>query len=235
MTYVTSDLHGYPLEKFKALLKKAEFSEKDRLIIIGDVIDRGAESAKLLLWIMEQKNVELLLGNHEDMMLGCEFLFSEVDDIDTSELSERELLCYMNWMKNGGDETVAELKRLSGEKRREIFDFVSDCAMYKTLDIGSRRFVLVHGGLGNFSPERELCDYSSRELLWERPMLWENYSYDFITVFGHTPTLSYSREYRGRMIKTSTWINIDTGVTAGLDPMLLRLEDLKEFYQNTYF
>lgn len=31
MTYVISDLHGYPLEKFKELLEKAEFSNNDFL------------------------------------------------------------------------------------------------------------------------------------------------------------------------------------------------------------
>ena len=31
MTYVISDLHGYPLEKFKMLLDKAGFCEDDEL------------------------------------------------------------------------------------------------------------------------------------------------------------------------------------------------------------
>jgi len=228
MIYVSSDLHGYPLGKFKKLLSMADFSENDRLIILGDVIDRGEESIPLLLWIMEQKNVEMILGNHEDMMLDCEFLFEKADT--GAELGYNELLKYDRWINNGAEETLEGLKKLSPEERKRIFDYVSDLDMYKTVEIGNRRFVLVHGGLGNFSEERDLFDYSSHELLWERPELSDNYSFNFITVFGHTPTLFYSRIYRGRMIKTATWIDIDTGAAAGLPPMLLRLDDLKEFY-----
>lgn len=41
MTYVISDLHGYPLEKFKMLLDKSGFCEDDFLYILGDVVDRN--------------------------------------------------------------------------------------------------------------------------------------------------------------------------------------------------
>lgn len=41
MTYVISDLHGYPLEKFKILLEKAEFFDDDFLYILGDIINRN--------------------------------------------------------------------------------------------------------------------------------------------------------------------------------------------------
>ena len=41
MIYVISDLHGYPFDKFMALLKKAGFSENDFLYVLGDVVDRG--------------------------------------------------------------------------------------------------------------------------------------------------------------------------------------------------
>ena len=39
MIYVVSDLHGYPLEKLKKLLEKANFGKDDFLYILGDVID----------------------------------------------------------------------------------------------------------------------------------------------------------------------------------------------------
>ena len=72
MIYVTSDLHGYPLEKFRSMLDSVGFSQKDFLYILGDVIDRGADGISLLRWIMLQPNVELLLGNHEAMMLASD-------------------------------------------------------------------------------------------------------------------------------------------------------------------
>ncbi len=43
MTYVISDLHGYPDDKFKVLLYKAGFSDSDTLYILGDVIDRSGD------------------------------------------------------------------------------------------------------------------------------------------------------------------------------------------------
>ena len=65
MIYVTSDLHGYPLELFKKLLDKSGFTDDDFLYVLGDVADRGEAGVELLLWIMAQPNVELILGNHE--------------------------------------------------------------------------------------------------------------------------------------------------------------------------
>ena len=35
MTYVISDLHGYPIEKLKMLLEKANFCEDDFLCSFG--------------------------------------------------------------------------------------------------------------------------------------------------------------------------------------------------------
>ena len=50
-----------------------------------------------------------------------------------------------------------------------------------------------------------------------------------MTVFGHTPTVSFGKEYDGKIIKTDTWIDIDAGAGFGREPVLLRLEDMREF------
>ena len=56
MDYVISDLHGYPLDKFKALLDKVKFSNSDMLYILGDVIDRNGDGGiELLRYIMAQE------------------------------------------------------------------------------------------------------------------------------------------------------------------------------------
>ena len=49
------------------------------------------------------------------------------------------------------------------------------------------------------------------ELLWIRPDINERYFQKGITIFGHTPTKYYGAAYAGRMLKTPTWIDIDTG------------------------
>ena len=91
MIYVTSDLHGYPLEKFQKMLRDADFSDNDFLFILGDVIDRGEEGVELLRWIMNQTNMELILGNHEAMLLSCSFLFDPLTDENLDKLTEEHL------------------------------------------------------------------------------------------------------------------------------------------------
>ena len=81
MHYATSDLHGFPLDDFLRLLDKAGFSEDDELYVLGDVIDRNGDGGiETLRWMMRQPNVTMLLGNHEAMLLGCDFIFTSVTD-----------------------------------------------------------------------------------------------------------------------------------------------------------
>ena len=61
--------------KFLQLLDKAGFGERDFLFVLGDVIDRGEHGVELLRWISRQPNVQLILGNHEAMMLACSAAF----------------------------------------------------------------------------------------------------------------------------------------------------------------
>ena len=44
-----------------------------------------------------------------------------------------------------------------------------------------------------------------------------------------TSTVAYGEEYDGKIIKTETWIDIDVGAGFGRQPVLLRLDDMKEF------
>jgi serine/threonine protein phosphatase 1 len=231
MVYVTSDLHGYPLQKFLALLENAQFGKDDFLFVLGDVIDRGPEGAELLRWLTLQSNVQLILGNHESMLLACSFLFDEVREDTLSSLNARNLSALQNWKRNGAYPTIEGLSKLHHSVREGILDYLYDAPLYEWVEAGGKRFLLVHAGLGGFRPDRPIEDYDEHELVWERPSMNTRYSSDFITVFGHTPTLYLNGDSRGRAIKTDTWINIDVGAAAGLPPMLLRLDDLKEFYE----
>ena len=90
----------------------------------------------------------------------------------------------------------------------------------------------MHAGLGRFSKDKRLSEYSPDELYWTRPRINDKYFKNTTTVLGHTPTEYYGPEYTGRMLKTKTWINIDTGAAYGNAPMILRLDDEQPFYQN---
>ena len=230
MIYVTADLHGYPIEKFQKLLEKAGFSENDDLFVLGDVIDRGEDGIELLKWMMEQPNVELILGNHEAMLLACSFLFEEVSNKSIGQLTADRLKVLNIWRANGGDITIDALSKTRASVCSDIFEYLRDCPIYEAVSVGEKDFLLVHGGLGNYQEGKKMRDYSAADLLWTRVYPSLRYSTEFTTVLGHTPTCTYGGKYAGKIYKTDTWINVDTGSSCGFAPALLRLDDMKEFY-----
>lgn len=83
--------------------------------------------------------------------------------------------------------------------------------------------------MDNFSLDKKLSDYTSEELLWNRPNIEQKYFDDITVVFGHTPTVYYGDEHKGKMLFTDTWIDIDVGAGLGLPPAILRLDDMKTY------
>ena len=233
MIYVTSDLHGYSVERFQNMLRKIGFSDEDFLFILGDVIDRGEEGAELLLWLTEQTNVQLILGNHEALLLACKFLFEEVTEDRLDALTTEKLALVQNWIDNGGGPTMKGLRAIlkqDPDLLEGILDYLYDAPLYEWVEVHGKRFLLVHSGLDNFSPERDLEDYDPKELLLARPELDTVYYDDALVVFGHTPTEAYGEAHQGRALQTATWICIDTSAGWGGAPMILRLDDGKAFY-----
>ena len=64
--YAIGDLHGCYRE-FKKLLEKIEFDhDKDQLYLVGDLINRGPKSEKVLSYLMEHTDsIFPVLGNHD--------------------------------------------------------------------------------------------------------------------------------------------------------------------------
>ena len=136
-------------------------------------------------------------------------------------------------MRNGAAPTVEGFKKLMAEDPElveGILEYLREAPLYVCLEAGGTDYVLVHSGLGNFRRRRPLKNYSRHDLLWERPTPDTRYYPDKTVVFGHTPTAFYGEEYRGRELRTDTWICIDAGAAMGESPMLLRLDDKKAFY-----
>ncbi len=229
MVYVISDLHGYPLEKFQELLDRASFLDGDYCFLLGDVIDRGEHGVALLEWLMYQPNIQLIIGNHEAMMLACRFLFQEITEKSIADLSSEKLELYNTWLKNGGQPTIRALAELDKESREDIFEFLTDAPSYETLKIGGKEYILTHSGIEGFSPEKKLSDYSADSFLWNRPKLEDRYFNEGIVVFGHTPTHYLAPEKKGKILITETWIDIDTGASDGLSPTLLCLDDMTTY------
>lgn len=233
MIYVTSDLHGCSVELFHQLLEKAGFQEEDFLYVLGDVIDRGEYGAELLLELTQMPNAQLILGNHEALMLACDFLFEEVTEESVGRLNREQFMLLESWLENGGGSTLDGLRRmlrLDPELVEGILEYLRDAPLYEWVDAGERSYILVHAGLGNFEPDKSLDEYDLEELTMDRPDLTDRYFEDATVIFGHTPTEYYGTEHQGRMLRTDTWLCIDTGAARGNTPMLLRLEDEQEFY-----
>ena len=233
MIYASSDMHGYPLDSFLHLLEKAEFGPSDHLYAIGDVIDRNGDGGVAMLrWMMRQPNVTLLRGNHEAMMLDCEFLFGqETEKLSLRNLDPPQEHALLLWHRNGCMVTVENLMKLKQSDPDELaalFDYVRSAPVYLELTLAEKRFLLVHGGLDGFSPEKRMEEYAPKDLVWTRPGRDERYWEDRLVVLGHTPTRYYGEN--GKMFATPTWIDIDTGAAGGGSPMLLRLDDLTAFY-----
>lgn len=56
MRYLISDIHGCR-QQLLELLTKIQFSEKDTLYVLGDVLDRGFDPIETLRDLMDCKNV----------------------------------------------------------------------------------------------------------------------------------------------------------------------------------
>ncbi len=70
--YVTADVHGFYTHFYNALTEAGFFEDPEphKLIILGDLFDRGEEALKMqdfTLHLMEENRIILIKGNHEDL------------------------------------------------------------------------------------------------------------------------------------------------------------------------
>ncbi|MBQ6153366.1 MAG: serine/threonine protein phosphatase [Ruminococcus sp.] len=229
MVYVISDLHGYPFEKFQEILTKAQFCDDDELYVLGDVIDRGEDGIKYLLWLLQKKNAHFVLGNHEKMMLDCPFLFDRFNLEYLLNPDRKQRIALMIWNLNGAEPTINALQGVEYEKKQEILEYLKAAPMYREITVNDKQYLLIHSGLRDFCPDKPLEEYSEKDLLWERPELTQRYFDDKTVVFGHTPTWYYGDEHEGKILITDTWIDIDVGAGGGYTPIMLRLDDMEQF------
>jgi serine/threonine protein phosphatase 1 len=95
--YIIGDVHGM----YEMLLLLLEKLPKDSIVIfVGDLIDRGEDSAKVIKLIRERK-YQTVLGNHEStMLLYFKDYFSKMSIAETNKK-------WSSWLhKNGGKETL---------------------------------------------------------------------------------------------------------------------------------
>lgn len=231
-TYVISDIHG-EYDKFLDMIGQIDLKDEDILYVLGDNVDRGPHPIKLLLKLMEMPNVICLVGNHELMALEClAFLMKEITDMSIQELDEKMMGNLMNWQLNGSRSTIEEFRTLSPIQQQEIIDYIKDSLMYEEVTVSGQDYLLVHAGLGNYSPEKDIEDYSLHDLVWSRADYGKQYFEDTIVITGHTPTQEIEDNPRpGYIYRKNNHIAIDCGATfPGGRLACLRLDDGAEFY-----
>ena len=211
-TYVISDIHG-EFDRFMELIDKIGLRETDMLYILGDVLDRGPHPVKTLLKLMEMPNVICIAGNHEVMALEClAFLRKEITDRSVEELDEKILDNLVTWQYNGSLTTIQEFRELDRDMQQDVIDYIREFQLYAELTVGEKDYLLVHGGLGNFSPEKDIEEYSLYDLVWVRADYEVKYFEDTYVITGHTPTQMIEENSRpGYIYRKNNHIAMDCG------------------------
>ncbi|MEN3042374.1 MAG: metallophosphoesterase family protein [Fervidobacterium sp.] len=188
MLWVIGDIHGClkPLEK---LILEISPTENDKLIFLGDYIDRGSDSKGVVDYLLElskRANCVFLRGNHEQMLL------------DVIENGDEPFL----WFMNGAQATwrsYGNLQNLS--LNEEHIQFYRNTKYYHLED----RYLFVHAGI---RPKIPLEKQDPRDLIWIREeFITKNHNIGYIVVFGHTPFQD--------VFITDDKIGIDTGCVYG--------------------
>lgn len=186
--YAIGDIHGR-LDLFDALIEAIEQEEARRpkantsVILLGDLIDRGPDSAGVLRRAREwqaHRNVRILKGNHEDMLLGA-------------LADERTLAMFL---RNGGRATLrsygfareqidrAAPSELMAQMKRLIPE--SDIAFIKSFElmILAGDYAFVHAGI---NPALPLDQQKPQELMWIRHRFIDHTGpLPKVVVHGHT-------------------------------------------------
>ena len=206
MIYAISDIHG-DYELFIKLLKKINFSKNDKMIILGDMVDKGEKSVQLLkLLFGENKDCfECIMGNHEHMFL--KYYYSLIDE---NIYSDEEIVKLCN--------SYAKIKEgLSIELIHEL-----EALPYF---IETKDYVCVHASvpLNEDDEIKSLEEASIEELIYDRrfkePNLIPNNSK--CVLYGHTPTfyltgspeiITYKKQNaKGNVVSDYYKIHLDTG------------------------
>ncbi len=162
---------------------------------------------------MQMPNVICIVGNHELMALdGLRFLNTKITNESVESIDVELLGNLIDWQRNGSATTIEEFKDLDETMRQEIINFMLDFSMYEEITVADQKYLLVHAGLGNYSPDKKIEDYSLKNLVWDRANYNVKYFDDVITVTGHTPTQFIKGNPRpGYIFKKNNHIAIDCG------------------------
>lgn len=257
MIYVMSDIHGNR-RRFDSIMEQIRLQPEDHLYVIGDVVDRHPNGISILLQLMGMKNVTMLLGNHEYMMLNA------IDYYGRSSKFDREHNVRI-WGRNDCAPTAEAFQALDDTTKEAVIVYLMSLPVTKTIVAGHKRYMLVHAAPpklydprnGYYATETEFC-------VWYRIGFDEKLPKGMTYIIGHTPTNYFVEraEIRQRLRQDiwnapkrkpdimSVWhgdhricIDCGSGYPDTFDPeygamgrlACLRLDDMKVFYSDEKF
>lgn len=179
---VVGDVHGQ-VRTLEHLLDAVGYSphEGDRLLLLGDVIDRGPDPAGMLGWL-DREDVTCIRGNHEQLMLDALEGNAEIEDL---------------WKLHNGGEWFSQVDSVQAETWLRVLR-----TMPLAVEVDGERgpFVLVHSEVPKGIPWqglRELLEEGDRTArirsLWARNRIQGRHLADsgvpdvWRTFHGHVP------------------------------------------------
>ncbi len=190
--FAIGDIHGC-YEAFRALVEqKIQIKKSDKLILLGDYIDRGTHSKEVVDYIIELQNngfdIVPLRGNHEAMLL------------DAFDKYERLSI----WIQNGGSATLKSfgINSLKDLEPRYL-EFFNKLPYYFEFE----EYLFVHAG---FNDDENDPFEDKYHMIWKCREKYRHPSLrDKTIVHGHRPipvTLCYENVFSSNKV-----INLDTG------------------------
>ena len=224
MVYVMSDIHGQ-YDMFLKMLSKINFSDKDVLYILGDIIDRGPKPFEIYEYIKDKSNIVMIMGNHEKMM-------SNSYDVNLDKIARDYY--HRVWLSNGGVVTEKAFLEKSEEKQNEIKNFLISLPYYKIIEVNEQKYILCHARpiICKDKPvEEELqMNIADETILWGREISNRRLNNGYKIIHGHTPVQYAFGTDRMIAYNHGEIINIDCGCAIPYSLGCLRLDDFKQFY-----
>lgn len=216
-TIAIGDIHGcYDdlVDIITALEEDGKYNkETDKLVFLGDYIDRGNDSNKVIAYIRElqknNKNVIALMGNHEDMCID----YFKTDYKDAT------------WFRNGGYQTIKSYNGDYNQLAKDMY-WMQHLPLYYEDD----NCVYVHAGI---DVTKSMNEQSRHCLLWVREnFIYNSQKYHKKVIFGHTPSLMRIGEAKPYYTSGGN-IGIDTGCVFGgcLTALIMDEGEIEGFYQ----
>jgi serine/threonine protein phosphatase 1 len=218
MLYAVGDIHG-EVGKLDALLGKLPLEAGDRLVFLGDYVDRGFGSRAVvdrLIALRGSHECVFLLGNHESMFL--DFLGWR----DPAYFGGEAFLI------NGGDRTLASYGYFEDADLEKRFELPADHQQFfrdLVLHHLEGDYLFVHAGLGLDQLHETDLGYALRrarveDLLWSRIAGDLPHRFGVTIVYGHTPRPDLCVRWNEPFS-----IGIDTGAVYGGPLTAIRLPD----------